>query len=367
MALGRRLRDQFDWPLFMAVAAIAVIGVINLYSATSAAGPRYADSYIQQIYWLTLGAGVGVLVVAIDYRHFERYGWVIYSVGLVLLLLVFLLGREVRGSQRWIPIGTFSLQPSELMKLCLIVALGKQLHNDPRTEGRTLKDLVVPGLIVTFPLLLVLKQPDLGTALILVFVFGTIMVLTQLKLRSFVLLLLAFAVSAPLTWEYLFKNYQRERLISFFDPHGHLLDSGWHAYQAKVAVGSGGILGKGFLQGTQNQYGFIPDPQTDFPFAVWAEEQGFLGSVVLLALYLFLVLWGLKVASEARDRFGAVVAVGVSALLFAHSFINLGMVTGLLPVVGITLPLFSYGGSSVLTIMIGIALLMNVSMRRFSF
>jgi rod shape determining protein RodA len=367
VAIGRKFRDQFDWPLFMAVAAIALVGVINLYSATSSAGPRYADSYIQQIYWLTLGAGVAVLVVAIDYRHFERYGWVIYGAGLVLLLLVFLLGREVRGSQRWIPIGAFSFQPSELMKICLIIALGKQLHNDPRTEGRTLKDLVLPGLILSLPLLLVLRQPDLGTALILVFIFGTIMVLTQLKLRSFVLLMLAFVVSAPLTWEYLLKNYQRERLLSFLDPQGHLLDSGWHAYQAKVAIGSGGFLGKGFLQGTQNQHGFIPDPQTDFPFAVWAEEQGFLGSVILLFLYLFLILWGLKIASQARDRFGAVVAVGVSALLFAHTFVNLGMVTGLLPVVGITLPLFSYGGSSALTIMIGIALLMNVSMRRFVF
>jgi rod shape determining protein RodA len=367
MAIGRRLRDQFDWPLFMAVAAIAVIGVINLYSATSAAGPRYADSYIQQIYWLTLGAGVAVLVVAVDYRHFERFGWGIYISGVVLLLLVFLLGREVRGSQRWIPIGAFSLQPSEVMKLCLIIALAKYLHNDPRTEGRTLKDLVVPGLILALPLLLVLKQPDLGTALILVFIFATIMVLTHLKLRSFVLLLIAITVSAPLTWEYLLKNYQRERLVSFLDPKGHFLDSGWHAYQAKVAIGSGGLFGKGFLQGTQNQFGFIPDPQTDFPFAVWAEEQGFIGSVVLLTLYFFLILWGLKIASQARDRFGAVVAVGVSALLFAHSFINLGMVNGLLPVVGITLPLFSYGGSSVLTIMIGIALLMNISIRRFTF
>jgi rod shape determining protein RodA len=367
MALGRRFRDQFDWPLFMTVASIAVIGVINLYSATSVAGPLRADNYIQQIYWLTLGAGVAVLVVAIDYRHFERHAWVAYGIGIVLLVLVFLLGREVRGSQRYIPIGGFSLQPSELMKIFLVVALAKHLHDDPRTEGRTLKDLIIPGLILAVPLVLVLRQPDLGTALIMVFIFGTIMFLTHLKLRSFLLLVVAFIVSAPLTWEYLLKQYQRERLISFWNPKGHLLDLAWHAHQAKVAIGSGGFWGKGYLQGTQNQHRFLPDPHTDFPFPVWAEEQGFIGSIVLLLLYLFLILWGIKIASEAKDRFGAVVAVGVSSLIFSHTVINLGMVSGLLPVVGITLPLVSYGGSSVLTVLIGIGLLMNISMRRFHF
>ncbi len=367
MPLGRTFREQFDWPLFVAVAALAVLGVVNLYSASSVAGPGYAESYIQQIYWLTLGSGVAVLMVAIDYRYFERHGWVAYAAGIVLLLLVFLLGREVRGSQRWIPIAGFSLQPSELMKLCLIIALAKHLHDDPRTEGRTLKDLVIPGTILALPLVLVLNQPDLGTALIMVFVFGTIMFLTRLKIRSFVMLLLAFVGSAPLTWGYLLKDYQRKRLLSFLKPEQDLLDAGWHAHQAKVAIGSGGWWGKGYLQGTQNQHRFLPDPHTDFPFPVWAEEQGFVGSIVLLFLYLFLVLWGLKIASEARDRFGAVVAVGVSALIFWHTMINMGMVCGLLPVVGITLPLVSYGGSSVLTILMGIGLLMNISMRRFHF
>lgn len=367
MALRRGLQDNFDWPLFVTVAAIAVVGVVNLYSATSAAGPALRDVYIQQVYWLTLGAGVAVLTAAIDYRHYERYAWIAYGVGVAMLVLVFLLAREIRGSQRWIPIGSFSLQPSELMKVCFIVALAKYLHNDQRTEGRTLKDLIIPGLILSLPLLLILKQPDLGTALILVFIFITVMFLTHLKLRSLVTLVVTMGVSAPLAWSYLLKPYQRERVTSFLDPEQDLLGTGWHAYQAKVAIGSGGLTGKGFLQGTQNQHKFLPDQHSDFPFPVWAEEQGFVGSVLLIMLYLVLVLWGLKIASEAKDRFGAVVAVGVSALIFWHAFINLGMVCGLLPVVGITLPLFSYGGSSVLTIMIGIGLLMNVSMRRFHF
>lgn len=367
MALRRGFQENFDWPLFVTTVAIAVVGVVNLYSATSAAGASLRDVYIQQIYWLTFGAGAAVLVAAIDYRHFERFGWVAYGVGVVLLALVFLLGREIRGSQRWIPLGSFSLQPSELMKLFFIIALGKHLHNDPRTEGRTLKDLIIPGMILAGPLVLILAQPDLGTALLLVFVFATVMFLTHLKLRSLVTLVVSLVVSAPLTWRYLLKDYQRNRLTSFLDPDKDILDTGWHAHQAKVAIGSGGFTGKGFLQGTQNQHKFLPDQHTDFPFPVWAEEQGFVGSVILILLYLVLVLWGLKIASEAKDRFGAVVAVGVSALIFWQTVINLGMVCGLLPVVGITLPLFSYGGSSVLTIMTGIGLLMNVSMRRFHF
>ncbi|MCZ7684865.1 MAG: rod shape-determining protein RodA [Sandaracinaceae bacterium] len=365
--IGKGLRDNFDWPLFVAVAAVAVIGVTNLYSATSAARLALSELYIQQIYWLTLGAGVAVLIVAIDYRHFERFGYVAYGVGIVLLVLVFLLAPEIRGSQRWIYIGSFSLQPSELMKMLVIVALAKYLHNDPKTDGRTLKDLVIPGCILALPMALILFQPDLGTALIVAFIFGSIMLLTNLKLRSLLTLAAAFLLSAPLSWTYLLKDYQRERFLAFLEPQADLLDSGWHAHQSMVAIGSGGFWGKGFMQGTQNQHRFLPDQHTDFPFPVWAEEQGFVGVALLFFLYVFLILWGLKVASQAKDRFGAVVAVGVSAFFFWHTVINLAMVSGLAPVVGVTLPLFSYGGSSVLTSMMGIGLLMNVSIRRFSF
>jgi rod shape determining protein RodA len=365
------MRDGFDWPLFVMVSTIAVLGVVNLYSATSAMPAQLREIYIQQIYWLSLGAGVAVLIATIDYRYYERYAWFAYGLGIILLVLVFLLGREVRGSQRWIPIGSFSLQPSELMKIFLIIALAKYLHNDPKTTGRTLRDLVGPGLILMLPMLLILKQPDLGTALICAAIFGSIMLLTNLKVQSLLTLLISFGACAPLTWQFLLEDYQKERVYSFMasftNPERDMLGSGWHAYQSKVAIGSGGIWGKGFLQGTQNQYGFLPDQHSDFPFAVFAEEHGLLGVLVLLGAYFFLIMWGLKVASQAKDRFGAVLAVGVSAMFFFHTVINVGMVLGLLPVVGVTLPLFSYGGSSVLTFMIGIGLLMNVSMRRFHF
>lgn len=364
------LREQFDWPLFVAVAAIALIGVTNLYSATSAASAAMADIYMAQIYWLALGSGAAVLVAAIDYRHYERHGWIAYGAGVAMLVLLFVLGTSVRGSTRWLSLGAFSLQPSELMKVFLVIALAKYLHNDPKTTGRTLKDLVLPGLILALPMALILLQPDLGTALICAAIFATIMFLTNLKLRSLVVLILIFVACAPLTWQFLLQDYQKERIVSFsasWTEDVDILGSGWHAYQSKVAIGSGGLTGKGFLAGTQNQFGFLPDQHSDFPFPVWAEEQGFLGALVLIGLYFFVILWGLKVASQAKDRFGAVVAVGVSAMIFWQTIINLGMVCGLLPVVGVTLPLVSYGGSSVLTTMLGIGLLMNVSMRRFHF
>lgn len=371
MALVRTLRDQFDWPLFVSAVAIATLGVINLYSATSPSSvSQYADLYLQQIYWLTLGAGVAVVIVAIDYRHFERNAWFIYGAGIIMLLLVYLLGREIRGSTRWIYIGGFSLQPSEFMKIFLIIALAKYLHNDPKTEGRTLIDLVVPGLLLAVPMGLIVAQPDLGTGLICAFIFGSIMVLTNLRLESLFTLFIGFVGIVALGYFFLLQGYQMNRLNDWWAywSGGELdvLGTAWHAQQSIIAIGNGGLVGQGFLEGSQNQYGFLPDQFSDFPFSVWAEEQGFLGTTLLLGLYFFLILWGLKIASQARDRFGAVVAVGVSAMLFWHTVINIAMVSALLPVVGMTLPLFSYGGSSVLTILMGIGLLMNVSMRRFS-
>ena len=365
------IREQFDWALFATIATIALLGVTNLYSATSAAKASMVDIYITQIYWIALGALVAAVVAAIDYRHYERHGWVAYSIGVSLLILLFALGRSVRGSVRWLSIGAFSLQPSELMKIFLIIALAKYLHNDPKTTGRTLRDLVPPGLILALPMVLILKQPDLGTALICCAIFGSIMLLTNLKWQSLMTLMICFAAALPLTWVFILEPYQKERALSFWasftDPEKDMLGSGWHAYQSKVAIGSGGLWGKGFLQSTQNQYGFVPDQHSDFPFAIFAEEHGLFGVTLLLGAYFFLIIRGLKVASQAKDRFGAVLAVGVSAMFFFHTIINVGMVMGLLPVVGITLPLFSHGGSSVLTFMIGIGLLMNVSIRRFHF
>jgi rod shape determining protein RodA len=360
-----RAREHFDWLLFITVATLAVIGVINLYSATSVARGAHSEDYIQQIYWLVGGGILATVAAVIDYRHYERLGYAVYAVGVVLLLLVFILGREIRGSSRWIYIGSYSFQPSEFMKLFLVIALAKYLHDDPKSEGRTLKDLVVPALIAAVPTALVMLQPDLGTGLILVLVFLSICALTRVQTRSLIWLGVVGLVLAPVFWSYGLRGYQNERINAWLNPNVNVLGFNWDPHQARIAVGNGGWFGQGFMRGSQNQFMFLHEQHSDFPFPVFAEEWGFAGSLLLVGLYGLLVLWCLRVASMAKDRFGAVLAVGVGSIIFWHAVFNLGMATGLLPIVGVTLPLFSYGGSSVMTVLLGVGLVMNVSMRRF--
>ncbi len=359
------LASRFDWPLFIAAVTVALLGVVNLYSATSVygAGP-VSERYITQLYWL-LGSGiVGAVLCAFDYRHIERYAYVVYAVAVFSLVLVFVLGRDVRGAVRWIPIGNFQFQPSEFTKLCLVIALAKFLHDDPKNEGRTLKDLAIPALLTAVPALLILRQPDLGTAMIHVFIFLTIAAVTKIRARSILLFVGTSVVATYIAYHFVLLDYQRARVEVFLNPEADILGRGWHAHHARVAIGNGQFLGNGYLKGMQNQFLFLPDQSTDFPFPVWAEEWGFVGSIVMIGLYLFLCLWAIRIASQARDRFGAVLCVGATAMIFWHAVINISMTCGLMPVVGVTMPLFSYGGSSVSNTMLAIALLMSVSMRR---
>lgn len=362
--LNPTLRESLDWPLVVSVTVLCILGITNLYSATNPTAQ--SELYITQLYWLAFGAGSAALVAAVDYRYIERHGYLIFGFGVVLLMLVLLIGNEINGARRWLNLFFFNLQPSEPMKLLLVIALAKYLHNDPRTEGRTLKDLIIPGAITAVPMMLILRQPDLGTTMVLGLIFFTLMVMTRLKPRSMLTLVITGVLALPLSWSYLLHDYQRRRIMSFLDPESDPLGAGWHARQSLIAIGSGGWFGKGFMQSTQNQNGFLPFQHTDFPFPIFCEEHGFVGAVLLLFLFLFLILWCIRISSHARDRFGAVVSMGVASILFWQVFINLGMVTGLLPVSGVTLPLISYGGSSVLTILLGLGLVLNISLRRHS-
>jgi rod shape determining protein RodA len=367
--MSGRARDHIDWPLFIVAALIAVLGVVNLYSATSVyfgtTRAGLSEIYINQVYWVLIGGTAGALVAAVDYRHIERFGYVIYTVGVFSLILVFIFGRDTRGAARWINIGSFSFQPSEFMKLCLVIALAKYLHDDPRNEARTLRDLAIPLVLAAVPALLVARQPDLGTAVLMMLIFFAIVSITRIKRASVLAGAALVAVAVTVGWEYALP-YQKARVTAFLNPGTDISGTGFHAFHARVAIGGGGLLGQGYMKGTENQFRFLPDQFSDFPFPVFAEEWGFVGSIVLLGLYAFLVIWSIRIASLARDRFGAVVAVGCGAMIFWHVVLNLGMASGVLPVVGITLPLFSYGGSSVTTVLLAIALLMNVSMRRYA-
>ncbi len=360
-------RDHFDWPLFLGTAALCVVGAVNLYSATSATKLALQELYVQQVYWLVVGGIVAGIVASIDYRVFERWAWPSYGVGLVLLVLVFVLGRDIRGSSRWLSLGPLSIQPSETMKLALILALAKHLHTVHGAERRGLRELVAPAAIAAVPAALVIKQPDLGTGLILTLIFASMTLLLAVPGTLVLRLVGAVTGAAWAVWELdLLKKYQRDRIEAFLNPEQNILGMNWHAHHARVAIGNGGTSGWGFMRGTQNQFHFLPDQFTDFPFPVLAEDWGFFGASALVAIYAFLVLRAVNIAYRARDRFGAALATGVGSLFFWHAVFNLGMVTGLLPVVGVTLPLFSYGGSSVVTDLVGIGFLMSVSSHRLS-
>ena len=367
--IGVGARERLDWPLFLGVVSVSIVGVVNLYSATSPyIGMRgregIADIYVSQVYWLVVGGLLAVLLSVVDYRFFERLAYPLYAGGIVSLLVLWALGADIRGSARWISLGSFSFQPSEFMKILLILAVARYLADDSKTEPRTLIDLAPPLALTALPTGLVMMQPDLGTSIIYLGTVFAMLAITKIRRSS---LFWGFSVGGGAIfgmWKFGLRDYQRLRITSFLDPEANKTGAGWHAFQSRTAIGDGGIWGAGFREGTQNQFGFLPDQFSDFPFAVFAEDWGFLGCMVLLGLYCFLCIWAIKVASQAKDRFGAAVAVGVGAKLFWQVFFNIGMALGLVPVVGITLPLFSYGGSSVITTLAGFGLLMSISIRR---
>ena len=270
------------------------------------------------------------------------------------------------GATRWLSFGGIGLQPSELMKIVIIVVLARYFAERASAQGFSLKGLAVPGALLLVPVLLIMKQPDLGTAMLLLAIGGTMALFAGIRRLTLTVLVAGGAAAACGGW-FLLHDYQRQRIYTFLNPENDPLKSGYHIIQSKIAVGSGGLFGQGFRKGTQAQLSFLPERHTDFAFSVFAEEWGFVGCLLLIVLYLLIVLWGLYIARQASDRFGMFLALGVSAMLFWHIIVNLGMIMGLLPVVGVPLPLFSYGGTSMLTTMTGVGLLLNVSMRRFMF
>jgi rod shape determining protein RodA len=360
----RRLLLNFDLVLLLTVLFIAACGLVNLYSATYAT-PAGASLFYKQLYFFLIGFGLLLLIVSFDYRVFIAWSYPLYIGAVLLLLYALLFGREIAGTQRWINLGFFYLQPSELAKLVLVITLASYYYRKDTGKGFSLGELMIPMLLTGLPFLLIVKQPDLGTGLMLLFIFVSMTLFVKLKWSTLGVLLGVCLSAIPLGWKFFLKPYQRQRIETFLNPENDPLNSGYHILQSKIAVGSGLKFGKGYLQGTQGHLDFLPERHTDFAFSVWAEEWGFLGAIIFLAIYFFFILWCLNVAISSREKFGVLLAFGVVSLIFWQAFINLAMVLGLLPVVGMPLPLFSYGGSSLLTTLIGIAILMNIRMRRY--
>ena len=367
LMLDRRLIARFDLYLLLSMLLIVGLGTLTIYSASFSPGqegiPRAA---LRQAMWGGLGLIAALVMVSFDYRRLERWAPAIYVVCLLLLAAVPLMGSVSGGSRRWLSLGPANLQPSETMKLGLVLLLARYFHHNSRPGGLKLRDFAVPLLYSLVPGALTLMQPDLGTASLFLFLFLTMALLAGPSPRTLAIVAggsLALLPLIPFLYSSL-KEYQQRRITTFLNPELDPLGAGYNVIQSKIAIGSGGLWGKGFLEGSQNQLNFLPAQQTDFIFSVFSEEWGFLGALVLLSLYAGLLLRGLFIVGHAKERFGALLAFGILANIFWQVLINLGMTTGLMPVVGMTLPYLSYGGSSLLTLMASMGLVINVSMRR---
>ncbi|MFZ7112803.1 MAG: rod shape-determining protein RodA [Desulfatiglandales bacterium] len=363
----RRLIQNFDWILLLLLVLIGTVSVLNMYSATNATREAGGGQiFFKQIYWFLIGFAVLLGMTTFNYRVLERLAYPLYIVSLALLLLVFIIGETRSGSQRWLSLGGIAFQPSELAKMALIIVLAKFFNDNRQLHGYRLRDLWRPFLFLSLPCVMILKEPDLGTALILVIVAFSIIIFARINWKSFLILVMSTILAAPFIW-FSLKEYQQRRILTFLSPERDPLGAGYHINQSKIAIGSGLFWGKGYLKGTQTRLHFLPEQHTDFAFSVLAEEWGFIGSGALLVLYFLLLIWGINIARNSKEKFGVFIAVGIVSIIFWQLVINVGMITGLLPVVGIPLVMFSYGGSSIVSTMAALGLLMNISMRRFMF
>jgi len=351
---------QINWSLALLVTLVAVIGFAMLYSAANGSWDPWAMRQLMRF-------GVGLLLMIgaalVDIRYWMRLAYPIYFVALALLGAVDWVGADAMGAQRWLDLKVIQLQPSEIMKVALVLALARYFHGvGPEQIGR-ITTVFVPLLLVLAPVLLVLKQPDLGTAIVLLASGGALFFLAGVRLWKFAALLAAAVAAVPLGWHFL-HGYQRARILTFLDPERDPLGTGYHILQSKIALGSGGILGKGFLEGTQSHLNFLPEKATDFVFTMLAEEFGIIGGLALLSLYVLVIIYGTAVALNARNQFGRLVAMGVTVTFFLYVFINIAMVMGLIPVVGVPLPLVSYGGTALLSILFALGLVLSVNVHR---
>jgi len=364
--IRKRLLKNIDYFVLAAVLSIVALGILMIYSATHAnPGDNNGDPFFfvkRQFIWLILGLVAMFGMMTIDYQVFSRWSKKIYYFNLFLLVAVMVMGRTSLGAQRWIEIGPFALQPSEFAKIFIIITLATHLEGKIG-QLKTLKDLLPALLHVGIPMIFIMKQPDLGTSLVFMAIFFGMIIAAGVEWKPFAILCGLGTAIMPLFWHVL-KDYQKKRLLVFLDPNVDPTGAGYHIIQSKIAIGSGGIFGKGLFGGTQSQLNFLPEHHTDFIFAVVGEELGLLGAIFLLSLYFIIVWRGIKIASEAKDSFGTLLAVGVISMLTFHVLVNIGMTSGIMPVTGIPLPFMSYGGSALLTNMMAIGILLNVCIRR---
>jgi len=351
---------NISWVLVVLVAMIAGFGIAVLYSAADGHMHPWAEKQLARF----LVALVPMVAAAlVDVRHWYRFAYWAYGVALLLVVAVDLRGSAGMGAQRWIDLGVIQLQPSELMSIGLTLALARYYHQLANEDVGRITRLIAPALLILVPAALVLKQPDLGTAMLLLMGGTVLLFIAGVPLRIFLALGAAGAAIVPLAWRFM-REYQRNRIYTFLDPSSDPQGAGYHILQSKIALGSGGLFGKGFLLGTQSHLSFLPERQTDFIFTMLAEEFGLVGGLTLLSLYAAIIAYGFAIALRSRNHFGRLLGLGIVTNFFLYVFINTAMVMGLIPVVGVPLPLISYGGTAMLAVMCGLGLLLSVGVHR---
>ncbi len=365
--LDNRQFDSFDWRFVAVICAILAVGVLSIYSVTYAQSGGGLPLYGKQLLWILIGCVAFAIMLLFDYHQISRVSYTLYVIVLALLVVVLITGKTSRGAQRWIPIGPFAFQPSEFAKLILILVLANYYARAPR-EG-WIQRVVLPGLIMMPGLLLILKQPDLGSGLSFLAIYAAMLLVVGVRSKALGIILLFSLMLFPFAWEVMWgalHDYQRQRIMTFVDSDYDPGGKGYHALQSRIAIGSGELLGKGLYGGTQSQLKFLPEGHTDFVFAVFAEEWGFLGVLLLLALFVGLIILSVEIAHTAKDVLGALLAAGIIAMICFCVVVNIGMTVGMFPIVGIPLPLMSYGGSAIVTTMAALGLLLNIKRRRLT-
>jgi rod shape determining protein RodA len=359
LSLAEKLR-RLDWRLVLVLIGVAGVGTAALYSAGGMKPDPWAAKHATRF---AIGLALMLLVALVDLRVWMRLAYPAYVISVLLLVAVDLIGKGAMGAQRWLDFGPVQIQPSELMKIAAILALARYFHGLSREQVGRIAYVIPPVAAIIVPVGLVMIQPDLGTAMVLLCTGGALMFVAGVRLWKFLLAGALGAASLPVGWQ-LMHEYQRNRVRIFLDPDLDPLGAGYHILQSKIAIGSGGMLGKGFGMGTQSALNFLPEKQTDFIFTMWTEETGLRGALILLALYAAIILYAYIVALRARSHFGRLLAMGIGITVFLYVFINTAMVMGLLPVVGVPLPLVSYGGTAMLTVMFACGLLLGINVHR---
>jgi rod shape determining protein RodA len=359
LAIGEKL-GRMAWGLVLLLVLVAAIGAAMLYSAAGGSPKPWA---MPQMVRFAVGLGVLLTVALVDIRFWHRWAYPLHGLSIVLLIAVDMMGIIGMGAQRWLDLWVIQIQPSELVKVTLVLALARYFHGVAAEDMPRFLPMVPAALMILVPAALVMKQPDLGTGTMLVVTGAVVFFAAGVRLRWFAAGAVLVLSALPMAWRFL-HDYQQQRILTYLDPQRDPLGAGYHILQSKIALGSGGFLGKGYMAGTQSHLSFLPERQTDFIFTMLAEEFGMVGAVAILCLYALIIAYGYAIAFRSASQFGRILAVGLISVFFLYVCINVAMVTGLVPVVGVPLPLVSYGGTSMLTILFGFGLLASVNVHR---